>query len=102
MSARVYKTESPHIDDVLEKYSNVPDLTMLALGSVYWNPPQKAVDKLAHVITNSLTHKYGDILGLAELREHLTCLMQEKGKDPFCTGFTNILNPNSLCPDLQA
>ena len=39
-------TERPYIEDVLEAYSSVPNLTMMALGSSYWGPPDAALKLL--------------------------------------------------------
>ena len=46
MSKRMSATESPYIEDVLEKYSSIPNLTMMALGSSYWQPPAEALQML--------------------------------------------------------
>ena len=46
MSERMSATENPYIEDVLEKYSSIPNLTMMALGSSYWEPPAEALQTL--------------------------------------------------------
>lgn len=43
MAQRMIGTENPYIEDVLDHYSAVPDLTMMALGSSYWGPPEAAL-----------------------------------------------------------
>ena len=43
MAERMSATEDPYIEDVLEKYSSIPNLTMMALGSSYWEPPAEAL-----------------------------------------------------------
>ena len=43
MTERMLATENPYIEDVLEKYCSIPNLTMMALGSSYWEPPAAAL-----------------------------------------------------------
>lgn len=81
MSRRIMKTESPYIEDVLERYCSIPDLTMLALGSVYWNPPEKSIAKILTEISDKQVHKYGSILGDEALRSHLSSILGLKGLD---------------------
>ena len=38
-SSRAMDTDEPFIENVLDKYSDITGLTMLALGSSYWSPP---------------------------------------------------------------
>lgn len=79
MSTRLIKTESPYIEDVLDKYSSLPDLTMLALGSVYWSPPKESLNLLTPLLTEPAMQKYGSILGNPELRTHLSTLLHDRG-----------------------
>ena len=81
MSYRVANTERPHIEDVLDEYSQLPDLTMLALGSVYWNPPAQALKRITEDLNLPGIHKYGGIMGESKLREHLTHMLQKEGLD---------------------
>ena len=46
MAQRMDGTENPYIEDVLESYSCLPNLTMMALGSSYWGPPEAALKLL--------------------------------------------------------
>lgn len=46
MTERMLATENPYIEDVLEKYCSIPNLTMMALGSSYWEPPAAALQSL--------------------------------------------------------
>ena len=46
MATRMEGTENPYIEDVLESYSSLPNLTMMALGSSYWGPPAAALERL--------------------------------------------------------
>jgi hypothetical protein len=46
MNKRLEATENPYIEDVLENYSSLPNLTMMALGSSYWGPPPEALSLL--------------------------------------------------------
>lgn len=81
MSMRVEKTEKPYIEDVLETYASLPDMTLLALGSVYWNPPEKSVSQLAVAMQDKHVNKYGSILGEPALRDHLSAILANHGFD---------------------
>lgn len=60
-SERLASTDQPFIENILEKYANIQDLTVLALGSSYWKPPQHALNSLnLHEVS---IQKYGAILG---------------------------------------
>ena len=43
MSRKAELADEPHIENLLEKYSSQSDLTVLALGSSYWTPPDEAL-----------------------------------------------------------
>jgi len=102
MSKRLLNTENPHIEDVCDKYADIPDLIMLALGSVYWNPPQEALQEVVPELTKPATHRYGSILGEPSLRDHLMqllsqppCMMDMSNLDVIVTaganqGFMNV------------
>lgn len=81
MSRRVSITERPYIEDVLDTYSSLPDLTVLALGSSHWNPPDAALDVAQHEVFTRSTHRYGNLLGLPALRDKLKQLLQSEGVD---------------------
>ena len=79
---RMAATEPPHIEDVLEQYADVPDLTMMALGSSYWGPPADALTQLAtHDVTLREVHRYGNITGDLTLKRRLTELLAARGLD---------------------
>ena len=44
-STRASDAERPYIEDVLDRFANRSDLTMLALGSSYWSPPPIGLNK---------------------------------------------------------
>ncbi|KAJ1383021.1 hypothetical protein B484DRAFT_440696, partial [Ochromonadaceae sp. CCMP2298] len=73
------RTEPPHIEDVLDAYADLPDLVMLALGSVYWNPPADALQDMVASLSQDSTNKYGSILGEPALRAHLTRKLASHG-----------------------
>lgn len=81
MSIRVENTERPYIEDVLERYASLPGMTLLALGSVYWNPPEKSVSQLAVAMQDEHVNKYGSILGEPALRDHLSAMLANHGFD---------------------
>jgi len=81
MSSRLVKTENPYLEDVCEKYADVPDLTMMCVGSVYWNPPIKALTSIATNLLTPQVNKYGSILGDEKLRNHLQQHLVEAGLD---------------------
>jgi hypothetical protein len=56
---RMLRTEQAYIEDILDKYSNIPDLTSIALGSSSWRPPETALEKLKKVIDSSDISNYG-------------------------------------------
>jgi aspartate/methionine/tyrosine aminotransferase len=80
-STRVIQTERPHIEDVLDSYSGIPDLTTLALGSSYWNPPDFALSSVQDELLSRNNHRYGNILGFPPLRRALDSLLHQQGID---------------------
>jgi DNA-binding transcriptional MocR family regulator len=79
ISSRIAKTEHPYIEDVLDKYSVLPNLTMMALGSSYWNPPAAALARAAADIDLREMQRYGNILGHPTLRNRIKIFLQSKG-----------------------
>jgi hypothetical protein len=77
MSKRIAKTQPPYIEDVMEEYSAVEDLTMLALGSVHWGPPVEAIP--TSKVNDMEAHRYSSILGLDSLRSRLSQDLRERG-----------------------
>ncbi len=71
LSQRILRTERPYIEDVLDKYSDLPNITKLALGSSYWGPPQTALESIHNDLFHISTHKYSNILGMDELRDEI-------------------------------
>ena len=60
MSNRMLNTEAPYIEDVLDKYASMSNLTVLALGSSYWGPPSEALKRLSKSITAPEMQRYGE------------------------------------------
>lgn len=86
MSKRLSDTEPPYIEDVLDMYISlsIPNLTMLALGSSYWIPPDEALKQLKDTDYTSAPmnlHRYGSIMGDSELRTKISSMLQVKGLD---------------------
>lgn len=80
-SKRVLNTDRPFIEDVLDLYSDVPNLTSLALGSSYWSPPEEALNVIKSDITERMNHRYGNILGYTPLRQALGNIIEKQGVD---------------------
>lgn len=78
-SNRVQATEVPYIENVLDKYAALPDLTYLALGSSHWSPPKEALEAIQSELFTRDTHRYGSILGYAPLREKLLQILTQRG-----------------------
>jgi aspartate/methionine/tyrosine aminotransferase len=76
-------TERPYIEDVLDKYSSMTNLTVLALGSSYWTPPTEALDRLisSNDIQAREMHRYGNIQGDPKLREAILVDLHRRGLD---------------------
>lgn len=78
-SNRLARTERPYIEDVLDAYRDQKNLTVLALGSSSWNPPEKALSKVDRDIFNRENHRYGEILGYPQLKMELRRLLSRQG-----------------------
>lgn len=78
-SRRAAATERPYIEDVLDKYSVMPNLTMMALGSSHWSPPSAALGEISKYLSQRETQRYGNILGLPALRERLALRLEAHG-----------------------
>lgn len=78
-SNRLARTERPYIEDVLDAYRDLKNLTVLALGSSSWNPPEKAISKVEKELFNREIHRYGEILGFPPLQTELRQLLRQQG-----------------------
>ena len=76
---RMRKADQPFIENILEKYSSISDLRVLALGSSYWSPPSQALATLSFEKTE--IHKYGSILGYDPLRTKILSRLQSESVD---------------------
>lgn len=74
-------TEPPHIEDVLEKYSELTGLTMMALGSSYWGPPQEALSRLVPDLSLREVQRYGNVTGDLQLRAKIREQLSSRGLD---------------------
>lgn len=77
-SNRILQTEQPYIEDVLDKYSHLYNITNLALGSSYWSPPESALEALKDSIGMRSIQRYGNILGLPELKDKFKYILTKK------------------------
>ncbi len=68
ISNRILNTERPYIEDVLDKYMSIPDITALALGSSHWQPPHEALTRLTDDLHVRDTQRYGNIEGYKPLQ----------------------------------
>lgn len=81
VSNRLRDTEHPYIEDILDHYAYLSDkLINLALGSSYWNPPDSAVSAVQGDVFARVNHRYGNILGMPELRQGLLKQLQHASK----------------------
>lgn len=58
-SIRLQHTDRPYIEDVLDRYAHLSNVTSLALGSSHWNPPYKALEAITPDLIARSTHRYG-------------------------------------------
>ena len=81
VSQRLITTERPYIEDVLDKYSHIDNLTTLAIGSVHWQPPVESLTRLISkdLINERSSHRYGNIEGYTPLRDALRRSLTTKG-----------------------
>lgn len=64
MSDRVFSTERPYIEDVLDKYCSIEGVIPLALGSSHWQPPEKALQMLIGDVSTRNTQVWRCIIQL--------------------------------------
>lgn len=81
ISQRIIDTERPYIEDVLDKYASIDNITILALGSSYWLPPNEALQEAKLQIMDREIQRYGNIEGYPKLREMLKDDLINKGLD---------------------
>ncbi len=81
ISRRIEQTENPYIEDILDRYSHLPNLTNLALGSSYWSPPESCLNEILADISTRDTQRYGNILGYPPLIQKLRDLLTAQGLD---------------------
>ena len=58
MSRKAELADEPHIENLLEKYSSSSDLTILALGSSYWTPPEEAMHHMIQHIQSDVSSPF--------------------------------------------
>jgi aspartate/methionine/tyrosine aminotransferase len=81
LSQRITQTDRPFIEDILDEYLPIPNITSLALGSSAWLPPENCMIDLASKVSDIDVSRYGSIMGLEELRERIKLKMISLGVD---------------------
>ena len=96
ISNRLFRTENPYIEDVIDKYNsmNIPNLIYLAMGSSHWPPPDEAVKRLSNDLLFSIANedigssnyvmsreinRYGGIMGSDTLRSRIKQRFTSRG-----------------------
>ena len=100
MTERMNRTEPPHIEDVLEKYADIPGLTMMALGSSYWGPPDEAITRLTADLRLREVQLYGNVTGDLQLKEKITKLLVSRGLHMNDMEITITAGANQACLDV--
>ena len=100
MTERMNRTEPPHIEDVLEKYADIPGLTMMALGSSYWGPPDEAITRLTADLRMREVQRYGNVTGDLQLKEKITKLLVSRGLHMNDMEITITAGANQACLDV--
>ena len=78
---RMQRTERAYIEDIFDRYSSIPGLVSLAIGSTSWSPPEQAIQRLSAVLSEPEVSKYGSIMGYDPLRQLLTEKFSQDGVD---------------------
>ena len=94
MSLRAECAGRAYIDDVVDSYEHLDDLTSFALGSSGWGPPDEAVHAALQntglLVQSDQTpsskspHRYGSVMGDVELRELLKTKLRMEGLSMEC------------------
>ncbi|KAM6544030.1 hypothetical protein CsatB_008477 [Cannabis sativa] len=80
LATRALNTDLPIMVKMLELTNSVKDPMPLAKGTVYWQPPEEALEKVKHITFDPTTSRYGPHEGLPQLNEALTKKLREKNK----------------------
>lgn len=71
LARRALETDMPVMVQMQELFRGVKGAISLAQGVVYWQPPEKALEKVKEAVCDPITSCYGADEGLPQLREAL-------------------------------
>ncbi|KAL0866018.1 hypothetical protein Bca101_045136 [Brassica carinata] len=80
LSRRALGAEVPVMTQIRKLMAELTNPMSLAQGVVYWQPPQKALDKVKDLVWDPAISSYGPDEGLPELREALHKKLREENK----------------------
>ncbi|XP_020248697.1 uncharacterized protein LOC109826129 [Asparagus officinalis] len=81
LAQRALKTENPVMVQIQELIRSAGrDVTSLAQGVVYWQPPEKALNRAKEIVWEPSTSHYGADEGLPELRQALIEKLRRENK----------------------
>ncbi|KAL9661624.1 hypothetical protein QQ045_026448 [Rhodiola kirilowii] len=80
MAKRALDTGVPVMVKISEFSKCAKDVIPLGQGSVYWQPPDEALEKVYDISRNPSTSKYGSHEGLPQLKEALTKKLCEENQ----------------------
>jgi aromatic aminotransferase len=100
MNERMKSCEPPYIEDVLAKYANIPDLTLMTKGFCHWGPPQEALAKLRDDISVQEVHQYSECMGHVELKEKISKRLLSRGFDTSGLDITITAGANQAFADV--
>ncbi|KAG2324552.1 hypothetical protein Bca52824_007280 [Brassica carinata] len=80
LSRRALGAEVPVMTQIRKLMAELTNPMSLAQGVVYWQPPQKALDKVKDLVWDPVISSYGPDEGLPELREALHKKLREENK----------------------
>ncbi|CAF2060245.1 hypothetical protein Bca4012_100210 [Brassica carinata] len=80
LSRRTLGTDVPVMTQIRELAAELTNPMSLAQGVVYWQPPQKALDKVKELVWDPAISSYGPDEGLPELRQALQKKLREENK----------------------
>lgn len=78
LARRAVQTETPIMVLIQEVIRGAKDALSLAQGVVYWQPPERALDKVKELVWEPSVSRYGADEGLPELREALVRKLRQE------------------------
>ncbi|KAJ3701310.1 hypothetical protein LUZ61_005015 [Rhynchospora tenuis] len=80
LAKRAVETNTPVMVEIQKLQRSKENLMSLAQGVVYWQPPEKALNKVKEMVWDPIVSKYGADEGLPELREALLEKLRKENK----------------------